>query len=58
MPGRDILISSDELEIILEALHVYRETNDGRRNAGRITWTREKLVQFKREAAALRVIGA
>lgn len=40
-------LAPDELELVLEALTWFRMDPSGRRNAGRITWTREKFVRAK-----------
>ena len=45
----------DEWALILEALHSYKDTNDGRRVAGRLNWVRAKLQDCKGENCLIRL---
>lgn len=53
--GQEQWLAPDEMELLLEALHSYSRSSDGKRHSGRLTWLREKLVFAKREGAALRL---
>jgi hypothetical protein len=44
-------LSPDEIEILLEALHWYGSSKDGRKHSGRVTWIREKFVRVKLDGA-------
>ena len=44
----------DEMELILEAIHAFKTTNDGKRHSGRLAWIRSKLVRAKLDGAAIR----
>jgi|TARA_R100000084_G_C4626827_1_gene136216 hypothetical protein len=46
-------LSPDELELILEALHCYKGSPDGRIHAGRLTWIREKFVRCRVERTTI-----
>ena len=48
-PTKTIHFCPDEWALILEALHVYKDTNDGRRVAGRLNWVRAKLEDCRAE---------
>jgi len=50
---RKEFLSPDELELILEALHHYKGSSDGRKHAGRLTWLREKFVRCRVERTAI-----
>jgi len=41
------LLNSDELHLLLESLRWYAQDSEGRKNAGRLTWLREKVVRAK-----------
>jgi len=41
------LLNPDELQLLLEALRWYAQDSEGRKNAGRLTWLREKVVRAK-----------
>ena len=40
-------LNPDELQLLLEALRWYAQDSEGRKNAGRLTWLREKVVRAK-----------
>jgi|TARA_R100000084_G_scaffold35910_1_gene14416 hypothetical protein len=40
-------ICPDEVQLLLEALRWYAQDSEGRKNAGRLTWLREKVVRAK-----------
>ena len=40
-------LKPDELQLLLEALRWYAQDSEGRKNAGRLTWLREKVVRAK-----------
>tara|TARA_Y100000287_G_C14055765_1_gene273514 strand:- start:117 stop:338 length:222 start_codon:yes stop_codon:yes gene_type:complete len=40
-------LNPDELQLLLEALRWYATDSEGRKNAGRLTWLREKVVRAK-----------
>jgi len=40
-------ICPDEMQLLLEALRWYAQDSEGRKNAGRLTWLREKVVRAK-----------
>ncbi len=42
-PTKTIHFCSDEWMLLLEALHCYKDTNDGRTVAGHLNWVRAKL---------------
>jgi hypothetical protein len=44
----------DEMELILEAVHAFKATNDGRRHSGRLAWIRSKLVRAKLDGVNIR----
>jgi hypothetical protein len=44
----------DEMELLLEAIHAFKATNDGRRHSGRLAWIRSKLVRAKLEGVNVR----
>ena len=41
--------------LLLEALHCYKDTNDGRKVAGRLNWIRSKLVECHGENCLIRL---
>jgi len=45
----------DEWQILLEALHSYKGTNDGRKVAGRLNWIRSKLVECRGENCLIKL---
>jgi hypothetical protein len=44
----------DEMELILEAIHAFKATNDGKRHSGRLAWIRSKLVRAKLDGVNIR----
>lgn len=40
-------ICPDEMQLLLEALRWYAQDSEGKKNAGRLTWLREKVVRAK-----------
>ena len=52
---KTIHLCHDEWQIILEALHSYKSTNDGRKIAGRLNWVRSKLIECKGENCLIRL---
>ena len=40
-------ICPDEMQLLLQALRWYAQDSEGRKNAGRLTWLREKVVRAK-----------
>ena len=52
---QDVWMAPDELELLLESIHAYAHSNDGKRRSGRLAFLREKLVQVKLNGSALRV---
>ena len=55
LPTKTIHFCPDEWALILEALHSYKETNDGRKVAGRLNWVRAKLQDCKGENCLIRL---
>ena len=59
MPGQEptktIHFCADEWMLLLEALHVYKDTNDGRKVAGRLNWVRAKLEDCRAEECLIRL---
>lgn len=53
-PTKTIYICPDEWTIVLEALHAYKTTNDGRKVAGRINWLQAKFQDCKKEDCQIR----
>ena len=51
----DVWMAPDELELLLESIHAYAHSNDGKRRSGRLAFLREKIVQVKLNGSALRV---
>jgi hypothetical protein len=41
--------------LLLEALHCYKDTNDGRKVAGRLNWVRAKLEECRSEECLIRL---
>ena len=54
-PTKTIHFCADEWMLLLEALHVYKDTNDGRRVAGRLNWVRAKLEDCRAEECLIRL---
>ena len=54
-PTKTIYFCSDEWMLLLEALHVYKDTSDGRRVAGRLSWVRTKLIECRGENCLIRL---
>ncbi len=53
-PTKTIHFCADEWMLLLEALHCYKDTNDGRRVAGRLNWVRAKLEYSSAEECLIR----
>jgi len=41
------LLNPDEIELILSSLTWYASDTEGKQHAGRLTWTREKVLRAK-----------
>ena len=54
-PTKTIHFCPDEWALLLEALHSYKDTNDGRRVAGRLNWVRAKLEDCRAENCLIRL---
>jgi hypothetical protein len=54
-PTKTIHFCPDEWMLLLEALHCYKDTNDGRKVAGRLNWIRSKLVECHGENCLIRL---
>jgi hypothetical protein len=54
-PTKTIHFCADEWMLLLEALHVYKDTNDGRKVAGRLNWVRAKLEDCRAEECLIRL---
>ena len=54
-PTKTIHFCADEWMLLLEALHVYKDTDDGRRVAGRLNWVRAKLEDCRAEECLIRL---
>ena len=55
VPTKTIHFCPDEWALLLEALHSYKDTNDGRRVAGRLNWVRAKLEDCRAEECLIRL---
>jgi len=54
--GPDIWLTYEEMEILLESIHVYSRTADGKRcSSGQCDFLRDKLLLLKRDGSALRI---
>ena len=52
----DIWLTYEEMEVLLESIHVYSRTADGKRcSSGQCVFLREKLLLLKRDGSALRI---
>ena len=54
-PTKTIHFCADEWMLLLEALHCYKDTNDGRKVAGRLNWVRAKLEECRAEECLIRL---
>ena len=54
-PTKTIHFCADEWMLLLEALHSYKDTNDGRKVAGRLNWVRAKLEDCRAEECLIRL---
>ena len=54
-PTKTIHFCPDEWALLLEALHSYKDTNDGRKVAGRLNWVRAKLEDCRSEECLIRL---
>ena len=54
-PTKTIHFCPDEWALLLEALHSYKDTSDGRRVAGRLNWVRAKLEDCRAENCLIRL---
>ena len=54
-PTKTIHFCPDEWALLLEALHSYKDTNDGRKVAGRLNWVRAKLEDCRAENCLIRL---
>jgi hypothetical protein len=54
-PTKTIHFCPDEWALLLEALHIYKDTNDGRKVAGRLNWVRAKLEDCRSEECLIRL---
>ncbi|NBQ50873.1 MAG: hypothetical protein EBU35_09590 [Marivivens sp.] len=52
---KTIHFCADEWMLLLEALHCYKDTNDGRKVAGRLNWVRTKLEECRAEECLIRL---
>jgi len=53
--GNEEWLCHDEMQLLLEAVHSFKSTNDGMRHSGRLNWLRSKLVRAKTQGVAIRV---
>lgn len=52
----DVWLTYEEMEILLDSIHVYSRTADGKRcSSGQFVFLREKLLLARRNGSALRV---
>jgi hypothetical protein len=56
-PTKTIHFCPDEWALILEALHCYKDTNDGRKVAGRLNWVRSKLEDCRAENCLIKLVA-
>ena len=54
-PTKTIHFCPDEWALLLEALHCYKDTNDGRKVAGRLNWVRAKLEDCRAENCLIKL---
>ena len=54
-PTKTIHFCPDEWALLLEALHVYKDTPDGMRVGGRLNWVRAKLEDCRAEECLIRL---
>ena len=55
-PTKTIHFCPDEWALLLEALHCYKDTNDGRKVAGRLNWVRSKLEDCRAENCLIKLV--
>ena len=54
----DIWLTYEEMEVLLESIHIYSQTADGKRcSSGQCVFLREKLLQARLNGSALRIYG-
>ncbi len=56
-PTKTIHFCPDEWMLLLEALHCYKDTNDGRKVAGRLNWVRAKLEDCRAENCLIKLVA-